>query len=400
MNGTHASQDTPATSNGTRSGSMDQIAAMRPVPAGRYTDPRFHDLEMEHLWRRTWLHAGHVSELPDNGSYKLFEKVGLSIIISRGGDGEARAFHNICRHRGSALLLEPKGNARRFVCPYHAWGYDFEGRLKSVPEQQDFPCLDKAEHGLIPVRCEVWRGMIYLNLDQHAEPLADFLAPMATQMEDFPLEEMEVKQWITVEMPCNWKVAYDNFLEIYHVNTVHAVSLAPYLDSKSFDVTLLRNGHARFLTRKKQGETVFQTDRTADGETAQQFREATMGLPFFPNGFTALDPVGFAWQTFWPVSPNTSVMEAPLFGWKSNGKADADFWQDMRRNTEAILAEDLRLFASLQRAAASGLMPGVLMGRQERALYWYHQEIDRRIGAEHIPEELRIIPALTSTSEA
>lgn len=396
MDGTQASQDVPVSDNGPTFQSIDGIAAMRPVPAGRYADPRFHDLEMHYLWRRTWLHVGHVSELSDDGAYKLFEQVGVSIIVSRGRDGEIRAFHNMCRHRGSALLLEPKGNARRFVCPYHAWGYDFTGTLKSVPEQQDFLCLDKAEHGLMPVRCEVWRGMIYVNMDVDAEPLAEFLAPMAAQMADFPLEEMEVKQWITVELPCNWKVAYDNFLEIYHVNTVHAVSLAPFLDSRSFEVTLLRNGHARFLTRKKQGQTVFQTDKTGEGETAQQFKDATMGLPFFPNGFTALDPVGFAWQTFWPSGPTSSVMEVPLFGWKSDKESDGDFWLEMRRNTEAILAEDMRLFASLQRSAASGLMTGILMGRQERALYWYNQEIDRKIGVEHIPEELRIVPALTA----
>src|SRR3546814_208576 len=83
------------------------------VPTGRYIDPQFFDLEMQHVWHKTWLTAGHISELPKPGSYKLFEKLGQSIIISRGLDDEVRAFHNICRHRGAALLQEPTGTDRQ-----------------------------------------------------------------------------------------------------------------------------------------------------------------------------------------------------------------------------------------------------------------------------------------------
>ena len=91
----------------------DAFPALPEVPAGRYYDPQFYELEQQYLWRKTWLHAGHVSELPTVGSYKLFEQLGLSIIISRGLDGEIRAFHNICRHRASALLLEKKKKSKK-----------------------------------------------------------------------------------------------------------------------------------------------------------------------------------------------------------------------------------------------------------------------------------------------
>src|SRR3546814_16737695 len=75
------------------------------------------------------------------------------------------AFHKICRHRGAALLQEPTGTERRFVCPYHSWGYAIDGKLVSVPEAHNFACLEKSENGLLPVRCETWRGMIFINLD-------------------------------------------------------------------------------------------------------------------------------------------------------------------------------------------------------------------------------------------
>jgi choline monooxygenase len=291
----------------TRKTYPDAFPALPEVPAGRYYDPQFYELEQQYLWRKSWLHAGHVSEIPTAGSYKLFEQLGLSIIMSRGLNGEIRAFHNICRHRASALLLETKGVARRFVCPYHGWGYSLDGRLTAVPREHDFTCLDKANRGLLPVRCETMRGMIFLNLDDGAQSLADFFAPVERQIGDFPLQDMVVKDVITLEVDCNWKAAYDNFLEIYHVNTVHAKSLAPYLDSQSFAVSLFANGHSRFATRKKGGETIFGKDlKLPEGPDAPDalFKKHTIALPMFPNGFSALDPVGFGWQTWWPLSPS------------------------------------------------------------------------------------------------
>lgn len=372
----------------------EDFPALPEVPAARYFDPRFEKLEMDHLWTKTWLLAGLANEIPDAGSYMLFEKLNRSVIVSRGKDGEIRAFHNVCRHRASALLLEPKGKAQRFVCPYHAWGYDLEGKLKSVPDQHDFACLNKAERGLIPVRCETWRGLVFINFDDNASSLADFMAPVAAQTEGYPLEKLVVKEHLFVPMETNWKTAYHNFLEIYHVAIVHARSIAPYLDSQSFVVALFENGHSRFATRKRKGDSIFKTELTMPEEMGEIFKECTIARPTFPNTFFALDPIGFTLQTFWPNGPGKSVMEVRMVGWESDNEKDRDYWSAMRTNVEGILAEDLELFASIQRGLESGLMPKVVMGYQERALYWFEEEIDRKIGIDNIPEELRITPVL------
>ncbi|MDB5737443.1 MAG: (2Fe-2S)-binding protein [Sphingomonas bacterium] len=371
----------------------EAFPALPDLPTARYVDPHFYDLEMQHVWKKSWLTAGHVSELPKAGSYKLFDQLGLSIIISRGADDTIRAFHNICRHRGSALLLEPTGTARRFVCPYHAWGYNAEGALTSVPEAHNFACLDKSEKGLIPVRCETMKGLIFINLDNEAKPLAEAMAPVARQIGAFPIENMAAKGTIRVEIACNWKAAYDNFLEIYHLATVHAKSLMPYLEPSSFSVSLFEGGHSRFATRKKKGATIFNTDLPVP-HAAPQFKDHTIGLPTFPNIFTALDPVGFTFQSFWPAGPNKMVMDAMMMGWPDDSEQDALYWADMRTNIESILAEDLLLFPGIQRSIESGMLPAMTMSYQERAIYWYHEEIDRMIGAENIPEALRVVPVL------
>lgn len=367
------------------------------VPVARYTDREFYDLEMEHLWKRSWLHACHVSEIPEPGSYKLFEQLGLSIIISRGLDGEIRAFHNVCRHRASALLLQNQGKARRFVCPYHSWTYALDGSLIAVPEERDFACLDKASRGLVPVRCDTMRGMIFINMADDAPPLADYFASTERELGDFPLEQMVVKDIIMVEMECNWKAALDNFLEMYHVNTVHAKSIAPFLDTRSFSISLYRNGHARFATRKRGADTIFGADLVTPEGPSALFKDHTVALPMFPNSFMAIDPVGFGWQTWWPVGPRKTVMVFTLMGWKDGG--NADFWDGMNEQVKAIASEDLHLFADLQRSLDSGVTENILMGYQERALYWYQEEIDRRIGIENIPEHLRMTPVLAPFAE-
>lgn len=378
----------------------DSFPALPEVPIGRYTDPQFYDLEKKHFWPRTWLHAGHVSQIPEPGSYKLFSHLGLSIIISRGSEGEIHAFHNVCRHRGAALVTAPQGSVRRFICPYHSWSYGLDGGLLGVPEERNFACLDKAERPLVQVRCETMRGMIFINLDGNALPLTEYFAATERELGDFPLEKMIVKDVITIEMGCNWKAAYDNFLEIYHVNTVHAKSIAPYLDSRSFLISLYKHGHARFATRKRGASTIFGADLVIPDGPSALFKDHTIGLPMFPNNFIAIDPVGFGWQNWWPTSLNNSVMEFTLMGWENeSGSDDSAFWADMNKQVHAIAGEDLHLFADLQRNLESGVLKGALMGYQEQALYWYQEEIDRQIGVEKIPEHLRIQQVLSAVAQ-
>lgn len=364
------------------------------LPTARYCDPQFFDLEMNHVFRKTWLYAGHISELSKPGAYKLFGELDQSIILSRGTDDTVRAFKNACTHRGSALVTKPEGVAKRFICPYHAWGFSSEGELKSVPEAHNFACLNKAEKPLKQVRCEIWRGLIFINLDEHAGPLADFLAPLAEQVGDFPLERVSVKGTLRAVIDCNWKTAFDNFLEIYHVATVHRATIAPFLNSKSFVVTPLPNGHARFTTRKKL-EGLY-GDGDMDG-LDERFKSLTVGLPRFPNGFTALDPSGFNWMNFWPVGPDKVAIVSTIMGeTRANPDEDAAYWEAFAAYQSQILDEDVGLFTTVQRSMRQGDLTALVLSSQEQYLQWYHEHIDRLIGRENIPAQLRVDPVMSA----
>ena len=102
------------------------------VPGGRYTDPRFFELEKQHIWRKSWLFAGHIDEIPEPGCYMLWENAGQPVIIVHDDEGQVNAFYNTCSHRGAPIVTDPKGKRPRLVCQYHGWTYSHKGELLAV----------------------------------------------------------------------------------------------------------------------------------------------------------------------------------------------------------------------------------------------------------------------------
>ena len=142
-----------------------------PVSYEDSINPEFYELERKAVFKRAWLNVGRVEQLPRKGSYftKELKVANTSIIVVRNNDGEVKAFHNICRHRGNKLvwndmpLEETSGVCRQFTCKYHAWRYDLDGNLTFVQQEGEFFDLDKSRYGLVPVHCEVWEGFIFVN---------------------------------------------------------------------------------------------------------------------------------------------------------------------------------------------------------------------------------------------
>lgn len=376
---------------GQRASYPEGFPALPPLPAGRYVDPDFYALEMEHVWRKTWLLAGHESECPEPGSYKLFERLGESIIVRRGRDGRFGAFHNVCQHRGSSLVQQKHGRASRFVCPYHAWTYSADGELVKVPEERNFACLDKPALALAPVKCETWRGHIFINMDMDAKPLAEHLGSMPDYCTDFPFEKMALKRFVTIEIDCNWKVAYDNFIEIYHIATVHP-AIMRWLEVKTFAITLLKNGHSCALTKRRNGNRIVEDEARAPEGTDDIFRTHSFNLPTFPNFTGGLDAGGYNWQVFWPNGPDKTIVDLPYYG-----PADVDdetYWDNLETESLRLFEEDRVLLPGVHRAIKTGRLKTIPLSYHERAIYWYQEEIDRLIGAERIDPALRITPVL------
>jgi len=199
-----------------------------PVDYTDSIDPAYYEAERAAIFRRTWLNVGRVERLPRTGSYFTRELtvVGTSLVIVKGADGEVRAFHNICRHRGNKLVWndfpseETAGSCRQFTCKYHAWRYNLDGDLTFIQQEGEFFDLDKADYGLKKVACAVWEGFIFVNLDPQ-ESLSEYLGEMAKGIEGYPFHEMTEVYSYRAEIGSNWKLFIDAFAEFYHAPVLH-----------------------------------------------------------------------------------------------------------------------------------------------------------------------------------
>jgi len=200
-----------------------------PVDYTDSVDPAFYELEREAIFKKTWLMVGRIEQLPKVGSYftKELHVADTSVILVRGKDKEVRALYNICRHRGNKLVWndypgeEASGTCRIFTCKYHAWRYELDGKLAFVQQEGEFFNLDKGQYGLKTVRCEVWQGFIFINLDPDAAPLVDFLGEMGKGLEGYPFQEMTEVFTYKAEVGANWKLFIDAFAEFYHAPILH-----------------------------------------------------------------------------------------------------------------------------------------------------------------------------------
>jgi choline monooxygenase len=190
------------------------------LPASFYTDPAAPAVEHERIFSKTWQVVGHRHQLANPGDYFTTELHGEPLLLVRGAAGELRGFYNVCRHRAGPPA-EGCGSRKLFRCGYHGWTYGLDGSLITAPEFEGQPGFSPDGFGLTPVCAEQWFNLIFVNLDPNAEPLVKSLGSLPKQVERFDFPGMKLCQRRTYEMKCNWKTYVDNYLEGYHLPSVH-----------------------------------------------------------------------------------------------------------------------------------------------------------------------------------
>jgi phenylpropionate dioxygenase-like ring-hydroxylating dioxygenase large terminal subunit len=202
-----------------------------PVSYEDSISPEHYELERDAIFRKTWLNVGRVEQLPRTGSYftKELDAARTSVIVVKAADGQVRAFHNICRHRGNKLVWndfpqeETSGTCRQFTCKYHGWRYGLEGDLTFVQQESEFFDLDKGDYGLVGVRAEVWEGFIFVNLDaEGTDSVASYLGELGAGLEGYPFDQMTQVYKYQADIGANWKLFIDAFAEFYHAPVLHA----------------------------------------------------------------------------------------------------------------------------------------------------------------------------------
>lgn len=359
-------------------GNAPDTAADSTVPVDTYTSVQRLADETRILFRQLPLIVGHSSELRQPGDFLLHDASGIPLLIVRQADGQARAFLNVCRHRGTKLVCAPHGQANSFVCRYHAWTYDLGGKLLRVPRRECFPTLQNEEAGLISVplaeRCGfLWaipgkRGTA-LNIDA-------YLGPLAAELTSFDLDRHIVFRHVIERKHANWKLVIDAFLEGYHLRSLHRDTISRYF----LDGLLLAAfpPHSRALGARKGllGARSQPTD-------SWNLRELT--TPFyqlFPNSILVFHP---DWVTQLSVYPDgvdhLIYSHRMLIPRLPENEAEKAHWQKTFQLIESTVfqREDLEIAESIQAGFAANANTHFRLGQQEVAVKWFHDQIERHL---------------------
>jgi phenylpropionate dioxygenase-like ring-hydroxylating dioxygenase large terminal subunit len=188
------------------------------LPWRWYTDEEALRHERETIFARAWQYAGRVEEI---GTYLAVDAGGIPIVVTRAEDGVLRAFLNVCRHRG-AVLAEGCGERSTIQCPYHAWTYDLDGRLRNAPRSEREPEFDPDELTLVPASVGTWGPFLFVNPDPNAPPLEEHLGRLPEILaRDLDIDALVFHSRVHFGADANWKVVSENFLECYHCPTAH-----------------------------------------------------------------------------------------------------------------------------------------------------------------------------------
>lgn len=388
----------------TRTAPPEGFPTLPDMPAARYTSPEYFALEQQHIFRKSWLFAGHLDEIPEPGCYMRWHNSGDPIVIVHGMDGEVHGFYNTCRHRGAPVVTAERGKASRLMCGYHNWTYKTDGTLVGVPERQDFPPdFDMSCRGLIPVRCEMFGKVIFVNFDEDAMSLRDWFGPLWDEWEEFAFDRIRLAARHSFDLGCNWKVAMEANMEVYHVPFIHPETVAPLVDSKRNLNTFYPNGHARMLAPppdQTDREHVRAIDSPPEWQQIEGVgeigRTCTQSYTLFPNWVSPLSNYFVPPLVFWPTSLTTTRLELVTMALDWGDGPAPDLWtvpDDTKpngRDMSPIILEDTQFGEAIQQSMQSSAFRSVPLSYQEARIYSFHQACDRMIGIENVPEELRV----------
>jgi choline monooxygenase len=342
------------------------IAKAWTLPSALYTDPSVFAEEKEKVFSRTWQVVGHASQVAKAGDYFTTELVGEPLLLVRGVDGKLRGFYNVCRHRAGPPA-EGCGSRKLFRCGYHGWTYGLDGSLISATEIEGVEGFRSEDFALAPVRTEEWFNFIFVNLDAEAKPPLDTWVDLPRQAEKFPLREMKLFERRTYEMKCNWKTYVDNYLEGYHLPSVHP-GLNRELDFNAYVVEPYAQ-HVRQFSPIRGAQP---------GDTSpRRYREAREDLTtdyfwIFPNWMLNCYPDNVSLNIVLPIDPERSLA---IFEWylpekdhaAPAAKAAVEFSDEIQR-------EDVAICEAVQKNLRSrSYSRGRFSVKQEKGVHAFHR---------------------------
>ena len=326
------------------------------LPYSWYTDPEILERERERIFLPAWQYVGHTGQLAEPGFFAT-EVARTPVVVTRDRDGVLRGFVNVCRHRGFALAAGEQSR-ETLQCPYHAWTYGLDGRLRKAPRSEEEPDFPQDELGLVPIAVDTWGPFVFANAGPGPEPLADALGSLPAQVAELGLDVDSLvhhSRW-EAEVEANWKIVSENFLECYHCQVAHPafselIDVSPEAYLLSTDGRLsTQHGPAR--DGRRPPRSCRARSSTSSGRTS--------GSTSSPDARTSRS------ARFVPLTPDRTYRFLDYFF----GPDVEPAWIDeLLAFDQQVGQEDVALVEGVQRGVASGAVEhGVLMSHSEQLI--------------------------------
>ena len=369
----------------------------RGLPGWCYHSPALLEVEKEHVFRNHWQIACHVSDVPQPGNYLTMDVVGERALIVRGADGVVRAFHNICRHRGSRVVADEKGTCKNaLVCPFHGWVYNLDGTLRGAARPRSFPDLDKTEFGLMPLDLEIWMGLIFVRFRKGPQPsVAELMAPFEAEIANYRVADMVPTTGIwSHTSPVNWKSVRDVDNEGYHVAMAHP-ALQDLYGATYFDEPFVNGVSRSFATYNPHAGrrwSVKNYVKLAPEPTnlPENLRKAWVYYGLFPNGALALMPESIQFYQEFPLSTGETMLRGAVYRYADESREQAAARYLAYRIDRETLEEDVQLTIWSNESMLSESFSGFYLSDLEYGVRTHHDHLRKLVpvvGLDTAPDE-------------
>jgi choline monooxygenase len=343
----------------------ERLSHATTIPSWCYTEPSTIGIENDRIFARTWQLVGREAQVASPGSYFTAEVAGEPLVVVRGGDGVLRVLSNVCRHRAGPVATG-EGSCGAFRCGYHGWSYGLDGRLMNTPEFDGVESFEKDSVALPGFRVETWLGLVFVNLDEFAPPLAETLDELPAELEARGLSEMRLaarKEWLA---DCNWKVYVDNYLEGYHIPIVHP-GLMKELDYARYETETKRTYSLQRAPIKEREDSKLRRDPRYDEGDALYYW-------IYPNLMLNVYPDNFSTNLIVPLSPDRTLT---VFDWFLRDPDRPEARETIRQTVEfsdEIQREDLAICEAVQKGLKSRTYDvGRYSVRRESGVHHFHR---------------------------
>ncbi len=339
-------------------GVHEQIESAHTLASHFYTDPAVLDTEKSRIFRRTWQLVGTLNTpcgeqdgakrtIADPETFFTADVVGEPVVVVRDKQGTLRAFSNVCRHRAGPIA-QGSGCKNVLRCGYHGWTYTLDGRLIGTPDVEGVEFFDRSTMGMVPLPCEIWEQLIFVNFDPNAEPLTSFLGKIPEQAHGFQFAGLQFAERRDYVIDCNWKVYVDNYLEGYHIPIAHPGLM------REIDYAQYRTDTYRYYSQQFAPIRAIQP-----GNAIERYYAPGSGLQealyfwIFPNLMLNIYPDNLSTNLIVPLSHDKTLT---IFEWFFHDAQNEKVRERMNRAiafSDEVQQEDIELCRQVQRGLNS-----------------------------------------------